>query len=98
MESLNGRKSYVSMRKNAASALAATTVIIDGVVNHCGDEVCKWTGMDKMGEIGLTKFDVGGKFISRETMSALNLFNIVILCKPVKNHKQHLLGYLQRGK
>ena len=45
---LNGKKSYVSMRKNAASALAAT-VIIDGVVNHCGDEVCKWTCRGKRG-------------------------------------------------
>ena len=38
------KKSYVSMWKNAASALAAA-IIIDGVVNHCGDEVCKWTRM-----------------------------------------------------
>ena len=49
--------------------------------------------MDRHGqngrEIGLTKVYVGAKFISRETMSVMDLFNSVILTKPVKNHKQH---------
>ena len=49
------------MRKNAASALAAT-VIIDGVVNHCGDEVCKWTCRGKRGrEMGRIRYGSLGK-------------------------------------
>ena len=69
------------MRKNAASALAAT-VIIDGVVNHCGDEVCKWTCRGKRGrEMGRIRYGSLGK-TRTDYVGVTLICNLTILLFP----------------